>query len=336
MRKNEKTTNLTIGHRITEAENVVAGNIDVNLIFPNTDKIQIVSNVNGFTDAIIKTIYLRDNGTLEATTLKDAAYELLQKGRLGFHDLYKLNNYAKVALLTQEYLQDERNEVREYDFDWIMRFFEAVGNTSNEDLQCLWSKVLAGEIKKPKSCSFKTLDILHCLSSEEARSFNDLCQYVLYSGSLYFILSAGFDDSDVDCNRCIKERGMTYQDNIIPLIEHGLLSTDHDLATKFEVNAKLTIQNDNIVCIVDSEKMISKDNDKDGDDNTVFFEDAYFLTRSGVEIYNAIRGLRDYQEDLEYPYLCFKYIKQKYPQFNISAHFMEEAGEYNSVDLLQY
>lgn len=36
--------------------------------------------------------------------------------------------------------QDERNEQDRFSFDWLMRFFDAVGNISNEDLQQLWGK----------------------------------------------------------------------------------------------------------------------------------------------------------------------------------------------------
>ena len=45
-------------------------------------------------------------------------------------------------------LQESDEQVdTKIEFDWIMRFFDAVGNISNEELQRLWGKVLAGEMK---------------------------------------------------------------------------------------------------------------------------------------------------------------------------------------------
>lgn len=73
-----------------------------------------------------------------------------------------------------------------------MRFLDAVGNISNEELQSLWRSVLANEISRPKSCSLRTLDMIREMSPEEARTFSDLCQYVMQSGDTYYIDSAGF------------------------------------------------------------------------------------------------------------------------------------------------
>ena len=41
-----------------------------------------------------------------------------------------------------------------------MRFFDAVGNVSNEELQKLWGKVLAGEMQQPGSCSLRTMEVI--------------------------------------------------------------------------------------------------------------------------------------------------------------------------------
>jgi len=50
-----------------------------------------------------------------------------------------------------------------------MRFFDVVGNISNEDLQQLWGKVLANEIAKPKACSLRTLDMIRKMEIKNAR-----------------------------------------------------------------------------------------------------------------------------------------------------------------------
>lgn len=41
---------------------------------------------------------------------------------------------------SEERVENEHNEQDNFSFDWLMRFFDAVGNISNEDLQNLWEK----------------------------------------------------------------------------------------------------------------------------------------------------------------------------------------------------
>ena len=48
----------------------------------------------------------------------------------------------------------------EPDHDWTARFFTEVQDVTSEDLQSLWAKVLAGEVRKAKSTSIRTLSIL--------------------------------------------------------------------------------------------------------------------------------------------------------------------------------
>lgn len=64
------------------------------------------------------------------------------------------------------------------DIDWLMRFYDSVGCTSNDVLQDLWAKILAGEINHPNSCSLRTLDILKNVTEKEARVFEKLCKFI--------------------------------------------------------------------------------------------------------------------------------------------------------------
>ena len=129
--------------------------------------------------------------------------ELLGAGRLSYVELYKCRNFLKIAKRADEMIASNQErqpemEVEEnvdqttFSFDWLMRFFDAVGNISNENLQQLWGKVLANEIVKPKACSLRTLEMIRNMSSEEANIFSDLCRYVMQSGDIYYIDAAGF------------------------------------------------------------------------------------------------------------------------------------------------
>lgn len=57
------------------------------------------------------------------------------------------------------------------DEDWATRFFSSAQDVSDTQLQQLWGKLLSGEVAKPGSASFRTLDILRNLSRTEAEAF---------------------------------------------------------------------------------------------------------------------------------------------------------------------
>lgn len=73
--------------------------------------------------------------------------------------------------------------------DWITRFFDYAEDISSENMQDLWGRILAGEVKKPKSYSLRTLDILRNLSTEEAEVFIKFGSLAIFSGASTFLLN---------------------------------------------------------------------------------------------------------------------------------------------------
>lgn len=69
------------------------------------------------------------------------------------------------------------------DPDWTARFFNIVQDVSNEGMQSIWGKVLAGEIKSPGSFSLRTLELLRNLSQPEALLFNRVANLVIQFNS---------------------------------------------------------------------------------------------------------------------------------------------------------
>lgn len=64
------------------------------------------------------------------------------------------------------------------DEDWVIRFFNVSQDFSNQEMQQLWAKLLAGEIAKPGSFTYRTLDIVRGLTQTDARDFTILCRYI--------------------------------------------------------------------------------------------------------------------------------------------------------------
>ncbi|HWE45092.1 MAG TPA: DUF2806 domain-containing protein [Caulobacteraceae bacterium] len=68
--------------------------------------------------------------------------------------------------------QDESKD--QIDPDWLNRFGSFAQDVSNEDLQRVWGRLLAGEINKPHTISISTLRILAELDSDVATMFQSL------------------------------------------------------------------------------------------------------------------------------------------------------------------
>lgn len=254
---------------------------------------------------------------------------LLDSQTFTLYEITKLKNFINTANFAAEDLNKEDIFSDEpIDFDWLMRFFDAVGNISNEELQKLWGKVLAGEVKNSGNFSLRTLDIVRNMTQKEAKLFNDFCRYILISGDCYCIYSNGFRESD-NTNRLSKEiitkKGYKYSTHIIPLIECGLLSIDNTLATDFQFEKVLTVYNQNMVSFIMANP----------NDDVTMSIDAYFLTTCGIELFNIISQSNDFSCDNEYAISCFKELKEQYPKLTITAHyFTRDKEEQYSDDLL--
>ncbi|MDI3288057.1 DUF2806 domain-containing protein [Polyangium sp. 15x6] len=81
----------------------------------------------------------------------------------------------------------EHHEVAEQpvDPDWTARFFDDVKDVSNEDMQKLWGKLLAGEIVQPGRFSLRTLEVLRNLTSAEAQLFQRYLSFCADNGQVF-------------------------------------------------------------------------------------------------------------------------------------------------------
>ena len=74
--------------------------------------------------------------------------------------------------------------------DWLNYFEQYAEKASSERMQDLWARVLAGEIRKPRSFSLVTLRFLAELDKEMATKFEEKTKYRFGDG---FILNPGSD-----------------------------------------------------------------------------------------------------------------------------------------------
>lgn len=284
-------------------------------------------------EAVIKTLYMptltlkNGKAQVDVETYRKQQEGIISNQTFTLYEITKLKNFINTANFAAKELENcnEQTSKENIDFDWIMRFFDAVSNVNNAEMQKLWGKILAGEIKHPGACSLRTMDIVYNMSKNEAKTFNKLCEYVVTSGDCYFIFHQGFlspSGYNNDSSYYISKSGLNYSDNIIPMIESGLLSVDNDLVTDFKTNNVLTIQNQDIVCLIVADK--SKEN--------YISIEPYFLTRSGIELYNIIQGTPEFKPDNEYPLICFEELKEIYSNLSFSAHKIIKENKTNVID----
>lgn len=78
------------------------------------------------------------------------------------------------------------------DDDWVARFFSSVQDVSSDQMQTLWGRILAGEIRKPGSYSLRTLDLVRNLSPDEAQLLTSIAgTFEENSGVLLFGTESG-------------------------------------------------------------------------------------------------------------------------------------------------
>lgn len=95
-------------------------------------------------------------------------------------------NVAKALLHAEAAAMENKDSISEdtVNSDWLFRWRDSAGEVSNEELQTLWGKVLAGEAKSPGTFSLRTLETLRNISKKEAEFISKLAPYIL-SGCIW-------------------------------------------------------------------------------------------------------------------------------------------------------
>ncbi len=203
-------------------------------------------------------------------TIDNSNDELLvrMQNRVQFQELKKQQNIENVIAAAYLQLKDETEVSQEkVDEDWINRFFNSVGEISNEDMQYIWGRILSGEIKKPGSYSIRTLEALRSLSKDEAELFRKMSSLLMKIGNEFFI----YCDKDINKTEYLK----IY--DIVRMTDAGLISSDR-------LSLPLKIVNDinkNPIIIYQSKVILFE---KETDGVTELTIPLYKMTKAGGEL----------------------------------------------------
>ena len=154
--------------------------------------------------------------------------------RVQFQEEKRQANIGSVVAQAAQELGDREVQDHEVDHDWTARFFNDVQDVSSEEMQRLWAKILAGEVERPGSTSFRTMSILRGLDRGTAALFRTLCsarmtpQIGLGEGGVVragneFVLSLDGRAAE----NSLKEYGLSYP-ALNRLNEHGLIVPEYD------------------------------------------------------------------------------------------------------------
>lgn len=118
----------------------------------------------------------------DGLTMSTADEEFVKRtqNRLAYQELTKQKNIESVIDHAYEQLKDEADVPNNpVDPDWINRFFNSVAEVSSEDMQRIWGKILAGEVKQPGSFSLRTLQVIKNINKKEALLFEKIAPFVI-------------------------------------------------------------------------------------------------------------------------------------------------------------
>jgi hypothetical protein len=157
----------------------------------------------------------------------NSSIEERTKERLNFQETKKQLNIENVTTIAAEELKNDQSITDEpLNNDWITRFFGIVEDISDEEMQGLWGKILAGEIKKPNSYSLRSLELLKNLTKHEAETFIKVGKFAFIFAKRSFIYYPSND------KLFFKMTSLTFSD-ILLLDEIGLIQYSENTAFGF-------------------------------------------------------------------------------------------------------
>lgn len=203
--------------------------------FFNNNVSTFFSPINVIAGSLFTAIFLRKNTAtqefekLKAGKFQEVADELLKSGKMTYTEYYKANNFLNVAKKADTFysqMEHENEKNCQHDLDWFMRFYEIVGNISDDKVQDIWARIMAGEINNPHSYSLRTIDVLKNIGKQEAEVFSNILSYCVVGDSHIFL--PNYDEYLEKC-------GISYS-QIMNLSEHGLIYNDASIVLKFSVS----------------------------------------------------------------------------------------------------
>lgn len=221
---------------------------------PATVLIEKISDAIG---GIFKPYQIRRVAEAEAQAEKTKALvqikinELQQRAinRFMIEEAYKQNNIENITQKALPLLEMTTSRPENIERDWIVNFFDKSKLISDEEMQDLWAKILAGEANAPGSFSKRTIHLVAELDKDDAILFDKLCSFIWTIDNLVPLIL----DTDAD----IYKKGGIYFSTLKHLDSIGLISLESLSGYKrtgFEKKATIFYQGNPLVIEFPNEK----------------------------------------------------------------------------------
>lgn len=207
------------------------------------------------------------NGEIVMNNENVDAFIQRTQNRFAYQQLVKQKNIEAVLDRAYNELENEENVTDEpIDKDWMLRFVNNIEDISNEEMQLLWAKIIAGEVKRPKTFSLRTLEVLHNISIDEAKLFQKVAPYIIKKGKHSF-----FPNYD-----SLFQLTKIKYDDILKLNEIGLINSSGMLVLNIPIKKEKMVfaENENYIITTSLNK----------EESTVVSIEQYPLTKVGMEI----------------------------------------------------
>lgn len=204
------------------------------------------------------------------------AKELLQRtrNRLVFTEMRKQQNIESIVAETYNELENTEKVTSEpIAQDWLFKFFNIAGEISDENMQKLWSKILAGEIKKPNTYTFRTLNTLKNITSYEAKLFEEISPLIFYNREEPFLYTK---------NELYEKYGTNFS-KLLQLEDCGLLNVKSFISLSLNMKKGNAIYNDKTILFIDSKNDVNIG--------------VYPLSESGKQVLNIIKAENGFNND---------------------------------------
>jgi hypothetical protein len=166
---------------------------------PDKTAARFIEWVKSFTDLLTVPKLKRLEGKAEAETIKEISKakteaqaleeEGLQKVAQSRIDFIKKHNIKDITIKAAEQILLNDTDVSEdtdVEEDWFYKFYDFAGQVSDDSVQEIWAKILAGEVNSPGSYSKRTLSILSNLSKQDAELLVKIKNLLITVGGRFY------------------------------------------------------------------------------------------------------------------------------------------------------
>lgn len=180
---------------------------------------------------------LSDQLTVPEQFAEAASHKVAQKIVREKLNVQKISSIAYEDLKCGSKSHDDSSAESIISDDWLNTFEREAATKSSEEMQLLFGKILAGEIRAPSSFSIRTIQLMGQLDSVVAKVFADFCAMTVTIESNgdtvdSRVISPGHDVT----SNPLREYGISYK-NLQLLQEYGLIAAE--LATSMNYTSSI-------------------------------------------------------------------------------------------------